>query len=157
MRARHGAGGTAAVPRVSHGRAVLARARLALLQGARHRRQREAERAALAERALAPDAAAVLLHDRAGDRQAEARAALLARVARVHLLEAVEDRLALVGGDAAAAVAHPERHPVLAPLGAERDARAAWRELHGVRDEVHEHLHRAVGVGPHREVRALDV
>jgi len=62
------------------------------------------ERCAFAECAGGPDVAAVLGDDAAADGQAEAGAAHDAGVGGVDLLEAFEDLLELVGGDAAALV-----------------------------------------------------
>src|SRR6478735_1572456 len=56
------------------------------------------------ELALRPDPTPVPLHDAPADGQAEAGPALLAGVGGVHLLEALEDGLELVGRDATAAV-----------------------------------------------------
>ena len=85
---------------------LLAPVPAAVVDGDRRRgavqREREAERRALARLALGPDPARVLLDDRARDRQPEPGAALLALVGRVDLAEALEDRLQLVGRDAAA-------------------------------------------------------
>src|SRR5712675_472292 len=64
----------------------------------------DVEGGAEAEVALRPDGAAVLLDDAAADGEAEAGAALLAGVGGLDLLEAVEDAVELVGGDAAAFV-----------------------------------------------------
>ena len=70
------------------------------------RGQREVEGGAFAERAGRPDVAAVLRDDAAADGEAEAGAAHGAGVGGVDLLEAVEDLLQLVFGDAAALVVH---------------------------------------------------
>ena len=59
--------------------------------------------------ALGPDPPAVLLDEAAADGQAEAGAALLAGVRRVDLLEALEDRLQLVGRDATTLVGDAEQ------------------------------------------------
>ena len=63
------------------------------------------DRGALAFNAGGPDAAAVLVDDAATDREAEASAAQVARVRGVALLEAVEDVLELICGDASSLVA----------------------------------------------------
>src|SRR6266849_3638964 len=63
-----------------------------------------------AERALGPDAPAVLLDDALADRQTQASATFDPRIRRVHLLKPIEDDLELVGGDAAALVGDAEAH-----------------------------------------------
>ena len=73
------------------------------------RREGERERGALARLALGPDPPAVLLDEAAADGEAEAGAALLARVGGVDLLEALEDRLQLIGRDAATFVGDAEQ------------------------------------------------
>src|SRR5699024_7121065 len=65
--------------------------------------QLDPEGGAAALRAGDPDAAAMLLHDRGGDREAEPRAAALGRRAHargVRAVEALEHLLLLVGVDA---------------------------------------------------------
>src|SRR5580700_2508965 len=68
--------------------------------GATGARKHDVEGGSGAKVALCPDGAAVLLDDAAAE--AEARAALLACVRGFDLLEAVEDGVELVGGNAAA-------------------------------------------------------
>jgi len=68
-------------------------------------RQREVEATAAAYLAFYPDAAAVLDDDAAADGEAEAGAAHGAGVGGVDLLEAFEDHVFFVLGDAAAFVA----------------------------------------------------
>ncbi len=66
--------------------------------------QHDVERRSGAEVALRPDGAAMLLDDAAADGEAEAGAALLAGVGGLDLLEAVEDAVELIAGNAAAFV-----------------------------------------------------
>jgi hypothetical protein len=66
------------------------------------------EGAALAEGAFGPDVAVVLVDDLATDGEAEAGAALGAGVGGVDLLEALEDELEFIGGDASALVGDGE-------------------------------------------------
>ena len=75
----------------------------------------------MAEVALGPDGAAVLLDDAAADGEAEAGAALLAGVGWLDLLEAIEDGVELIGGDAAAFVDDLEEDGVGGRLGVDAD------------------------------------
>src|SRR2546425_9058152 len=73
----------------------------------------EPERAAATRLALHPDGAAVLLDDGLADGETQTRTALLAGVGGLELLEAPEDRLALVGGDPAVVVLHAHLRPAV--------------------------------------------
>src|ERR1039458_8587769 len=93
--------------------------------GARAReREREAEAAALPWGAVGPEAPAVALDDAAGDGQAETAAALLAGVGDVDLVEALEDRVELVGRYAPTAVGDGEQGTPIA--AADRDRHEAF-------------------------------
>ena len=81
-------------------------------------RQLEREAAPLPDLAVEEDATAVRLHDVAHDREPEARGARLAAVLPLH--EALEDALALLGGDAGPGVGHAD--PDDAVVGAARRA-----------------------------------
>jgi len=99
----------------------------------------------------------------AHQRQAEPRAAGLAVEAVVHLVEGREDLLHLVGGNAGTIVAH--QYPEIAigrPPADHLDATAHRGELHGVADQVDQHLlHRALvrpqfgGILVHRDDQRL--
>src|SRR5271154_6214658 len=103
------------------------------------------EGCALAGGAGGPDAAAVLGDDAAADGEAEAGAAHGAGVGGVDLVEALEDALELVGGDAAALIADLDFGLVgVDAAGAEVDLGAGRGELDGVGDEVGEGLQDAV-------------
>jgi hypothetical protein len=121
----------------------------------------EVEGGAFAQGAGGPDVAAVLGDDGAADGEAEAGAAHGAGVGGVDLLEALEDLLELVGGDAAAVVLDFDEGFLVGDVLGDQldlagDGRRRRRELDGVGDEVDEHLEDAVGVGPDMNVAALD-
>ena len=81
----------------------------------------DVERGSEAEVALRPDGAAVLLDDAAADGKAEAGAAFLAGVGGFDLLEAIEDAVEFVGGDAAAFVDDFEEDGVGGGFGEDAD------------------------------------
>ena len=98
----------------------------------------------------------------AADGEAQAGAAVLARRAGVGLLEGFEDDPLLLGGNADAGVGDREldhllglrQHRVIGRPAEHRrpdvQAHAALRrELHGVRQQVLDDLHEALGVGDH--------
>ena len=93
----------------------------------------------------------MLLDDAAADGEAEAGAALLAGVGGFDLLEAVEDAVELVGGDAAAFVDDLEEDGVGGGFGVDADGGGDGRELDGVGEEVGEDLEDAVGVAVEEE------
>src|SRR2546427_11405573 len=99
-------------------------------------RQLEREAAALADLALQVDAAAVRLHDVAHDGEPEAGRAELAAVGTLH--EALEDALALLGGDAGPAVGDGHEHRALCRSGLDPNATAARRVAERVGDQVGE-------------------
>src|SRR5437879_2886437 len=76
------------------------------------------------------DRAVMLLHDPSRDRQAEARA--LVRPSRIRLVEALEDALEIVRGNAAAVLGEGQQTSRIILLQPEL-ARPAWfGELHGM-------------------------
>ena len=93
----------------------------------------------------------MLLDDAAADGEAEAGAALLAGVGGLDLLEAVEDGVELVGGDAAAFVDDLEEDGVGGGLGVDADGGGDGGELDGVGEEIGEDLEDAVGVAVEEE------
>ena len=93
----------------------------------RRKRQREVELCAVAEFAFGPDAAAVGLHDVLDDGEAEASPAGFARAGFVDAIEALEDALQMLGGNAGAEVLNGELH-----LRSEQ-ARASTNALAGLR------------------------
>ena len=103
------------------------------------------------EVALGPDGAGVLLDDTAADGKTEAGSAFLAGVGGLDLLEAVEDGVELVGGDAAAFVDDFEEDGVGGGLGVDADRGGYGGELDGVGEEVGEDLKDAVGVAVEEE------
>src|ERR1044072_830226 len=103
-------------------------------------RQCEGEPGALAGRGIARDVAAQEAGEAPRDVEAEAGAAGLAGI---DPLEALEDPLLILFGDAPALVGDDERGEVPFPLGPEPDLAALGRVAHGVGDEVHHHLERA--------------
>src|SRR5271170_1994547 len=104
-----------------------------------------------AEVALSPDGAGVLLNDAAADGEAEAGSAFLACVGGFDLLEAVEDGVELVGGDAAAFVDDFEEDRVGCGLGGDANGGGDGGELDRVREEIGEDLENAVGVAVEEE------
>ena len=104
-----------------------------------------------AEVALRPDGAAVLLDDAAADCEAETGAAFLAGVGGLDLLEAVEDAVEFVGGDAAAFIDDLEEDGVGGGLGVDVDGGDGRGELDGVGEEVGEDLEDAIGVAVEEE------
>src|SRR5579883_983938 len=99
-------------------------------------RQLEREAAALADLSLEPDPPAVRLHDVAHDGELEPRGARF-RLVRA-LDEALEDALALLGGDARPRVADRDQHRPVLGARVEHDAPAARRVAERVGDEVRE-------------------
>ena len=117
--------------------------------------QEDAESGAADGIALSPDAARVLQDDGAANGQAQAAAAFLTRVRGVYLLEAAEDGLQLVGGDAPAMVDDGEGDAVDAGAQHDGDGRVRRRELDGVGEQIGEHLEQAVGVGGDLNLRGV--
>ncbi len=113
--------------------------------------QHDVEGGADADVALRPDGAAVLLDDAAADGQAEAGAAFLAGVGGFYLLEAVEDAVEFVCGDAAAFVDDLEHDGVGGGVGVDADGGGGGGELDGVGEEVGQDLEDAVGVAVEEE------
>ena len=101
--------------------------------------------------ALGPDGAAVLLDDAAADGEAEAGATFLAGVGWLDLLEAVEDAVELVGGDAAAFVDDFEKDRVGGSLGVDTDCGGYGRELDCVGQKIGDDLEDAVSVSIEEE------
>src|SRR6201999_4099330 len=106
-------------------------------------------------RVFEPDAAAVGLDDRAGDRQPEAGAVAVA--GRVAAVEGLEDPLALARRDALAGVGDLDLHPARPALRPHRDAAVGRRVADRVLDQVVEdalHLLRVV-LGDHLVIGQL--
>ena len=128
---------------------------------ARARRQPdgEAKLRALAELALGVELAAHQLHEAARDGEPEAGAAVVPGDRWIRLREGLEDRRDALWGDADAGVRHGETEP-LARLGGHAQADPPLRrELHRVRQEVHEDLPQPRCVADHarRHLRGDDV
>src|SRR6185436_10172983 len=98
------------------------------------------ERRALTGLALDPDLAAVQLDELAGQGQAQAGALVLARVVRSDLAELLEDGLVVLGRDADAGVGDRDLGRAVGHRGPDLDAAPFWRELHRVRQQVHQYL-----------------
>ncbi len=113
--------------------------------------QHDVEAGADTDVALRPDGAAVLLDDAAADSEAQACAAFLAGVGGLYLLEAVEDAVEFVSGDAAAFVDDLEHDGVGGGVGVDADGGGCGRELDGVGEEVGQDLEDAVGVAVEEE------
>src|SRR5581483_11835474 len=116
-------------------------------------RERDRDRGSLAFAALEGDRPAVLLDERAGDREAEARARDGAAGGGRRAEEPREDLRLLVGRDADAVVADDDTSTLAVALDADRHRAAGVGELHRVRDEVVEHLGDPRPVGAHRRRR----
>ena len=109
-------------------------------------REGDAEGGAVAEAGgFGPDAAAVLADGVAGDGEAEAGAG--AAAGWVGLVEAFEDTVEFVEGEAGAGVGDADDRIVAAPVRGDADGAAGRRELDGVVDEAHDDAGGAVGVG----------
>ena len=78
--------------------------------------QGKAEGGAFAFDAFHPDDAALKLHDLLGDAQTESGASEFARLQLVSLIEALEDLLLLVVGDANACILHADHEPLVMGL-----------------------------------------
>src|SRR6478736_1821042 len=108
------------------------------------------------------DAATVEIHRPAGDREAEPRAAVAARTVRGRRLaavEALEDPMALRLGDAGALVddLQLQRLGMLPAPCEHRDPAVRRAVLHGVVDQVGDHLVQALRVRVRRQLRRRHV
>src|SRR4051812_45732411 len=103
------------------------------------RGQREDERASVADLAVAPDPAAVHLDEALRKREPEAGALLLPGTG-LRLLKLLEDAVEILGGDARPGVGHGNPHLAVVLRGGDIDQPARRRELHGVREQVEDHL-----------------
>src|SRR4051794_34460476 len=101
------------------------------------KREIDPERGSFADVALDTDVAAVSADDLLGDPQAEPDAADAFCGPRA--LEAIEDALAVLEGDARSAVAHAEHHPIAAILDDHVD-RFSRRELQGIGQNIGDDL-----------------
>src|SRR5262249_35596626 len=108
-------------------------------------RQREVEPASGTDSAFGPDASAVRLHDRLGDRQAEPDPTL-AVVAAPALPVAIEDMSERGGWDPGARVLDHEPGLSVARLHAPPEGPARGRELDGIADQVGQDLPHPVAV-----------
>src|SRR5579883_401071 len=107
-------------------------------------------------RALDRDTAAVGLHDGPGYGQAQAAAAAAA-IGLLAPVEALEDVLDLIGGDARPLIAHLHDGLPAGDACPDADGPARWRELDGVADDVVEGLFEARRVVVHDDVlRIID-
>src|ERR1039458_259308 len=124
----------------------------------RYRRQgqREVEGCAGAEFAFGPDAAAVGQDDVLDDGQAEAGAAGLAGACFVDAVEALEDAIEVLGGDAGAEVLDGEfdfgGNIGLKQPRADANPAAGFAVLEGVLNEVAEDLVHGVGIGQDQRI-----
>src|SRR5579859_4275111 len=117
----------------------------------------ECERASFAGRAFDGDMATMQFYDHFDDSQPQTLAAGAPGMVQRDLIEALEDALSVVGGDATAGIAylHRETVPRLAlgclrifnHAGGNGDAAAGWSETQGVTDKVAQHLLDARTVG----------
>ena len=114
----------------------LLRLRVGLAEGHLH-----VQRAPLPEaRALGPHLPAVQLDQLAHQREADAGPLVAARRRVVHLREAVEDPLELIGGNPHPGVRHRKVHAARLAPHRQLDPPARLRELQRIPDQVHQHL-----------------
>src|SRR5207245_3431253 len=97
-------------------------------------RERERERAALARRALDPDAAAVQLHETLAE--GEAQAGALTRTLAADLLELLKDAPLIVRRDANAGVLHFDADVTVLRANAHLDTPAVGGEFRRVGQQV---------------------
>src|SRR5438552_4647575 len=116
------------------------------LAGFRRAREREVKSAAQPDVALDPDAAVVRFDDSFRDGETEPNPAT---VRRLRLPEATKDVWHLLGRNARAGVDDSEPHLTVNALCAYGDATASRSELHGVSDQIRQHLLNSGGVGQH--------
>src|SRR5262249_11954294 len=100
----------------------------------------EAEPAALAQCALDPDASTLQLDQAPGEGQAEASARVAASRRALELLERLEDALLVLRRDARARVRDHDLDGSLQAMGRDVDPSALRSELHGVGEQVVQHL-----------------
>src|ERR1035441_6688007 len=129
-----------------------------VLQGDRHNgRKSKAEAGAVPGSALGPDAAAVLLHNAAAEREPQTGAAERARVGSIPLLESVEDVFQLLSSDAPPPVFDAETHLMVVSQQRAQPNRGLRRgKLDGIADNLIQNLQHAFLVGDHARRRALD-
>jgi len=108
------------------------------------------ECAALAKGAADLDPPAMLLDQRFADRQPQAGSANIAGQRAIDLMEFVEDALVIFGGDPTPKIVHCEGHRADLLARAQLDVLARFGKLDCVRQQVHQHLERAVAVGADR-------
>ncbi len=92
----------------------------------------------------------MLFDQRLADRQPQAGAADIAGRGAVDLLEFFKDPPVVLRRDAAALVAHGEADRARGRLGRERHTLRGDRELDRIREQVRQHLERAITIGAHR-------
>ena len=92
------------------------------------------------------DGAAVELDDVADDREAQPEPAVRPRGHALGLTESVEHVGKELGGDALPRVGHADLRLALHARQPHHDATAGRRELHGVGEEIPDHLLQAVGI-----------
>ncbi len=119
-------------------------------------RQLEPETGALAHDRVEADLAAHTLDQLLADGQAEPGTAFAAAVAGIGLGELAENALAKFGGDARSLVDHFDAHAGASMFGAQLYLGAGRRVLHGVGNEVGQHLLQAHGVDPHARRQAIE-
>ena len=129
---------------VAGGRCASPAGRRGVGSSGRRQRNAEPERRALAGPAVHADLAAHQLHESLADRQSQPRAAVLAGRGRIGLGERLEEPVDAVGGNADAGVGdfEPDGGPAGLPLRAPTFTATSPRlgELHGVADQVDQHL-----------------
>src|SRR5882762_6236122 len=101
---------------------------------------------AAAQLALGLYATAMCLDEMLNDRQPEPRAAFLTRATGVHTVEPLENAGEVLGGDAAARIAHPDDDVVPRALRGHADATTGRRMTHRVIKQIREDLLQRFGI-----------
>src|SRR5215471_2758434 len=115
-------------------------------------RESDSEAAALADLALDLDGAVVQMHEVLDDREAQPCAGAGLRPGAVHLIEALENLLALGPGNSGPAVRDRKPRPARLAERSQRHGRSLGRELDGVVEEVARDLAQTPTVGEGRRV-----
>src|SRR5271166_2369108 len=109
-------------------------------------RQREVERGAVVQFTFRLDRSAMRPHDVLGDRQSQPRAARLPRASLVHSVEALEQPWQVFAWDSRSKVAHIKLHAIFRFTRPDQDLAAGLAVLHGIIDQVAEHLVNSIPV-----------
>ena len=133
--------------RVPAGRGVAVRNRQFL--SSRERQSHGKGRAASLPLAVRADRAAVQLHQLPGDGQSQAQPRMLSAGHRFSLLEAIEHQRQEVGTNTYAVVANDDLHGAAVPGQLDLDGSARRGELHGIAQQIQDHLLNPIRIGAH--------